>query len=204
MRTPRSHTLPLGSSVASHRSRISFRHRRRYDTGGSIRNPASSTGIVGLKPTHGLLSRDGIIPLALSFDTPGPFARSVYDTAVTLGAMSAIDAADDATKKSEGHIEADYTKYLKKDGLQGARLGLARDFMGQDPDVDWVVEASIASMKKAGATVVDVRLPKWLLEAKGEFYETIRYPEFTAQIADYLRPWGQSIPKPRSAHRPGK
>jgi amidase len=165
------------------------------DTGGSIRNPASTTGIVGLKPTHGLVSRDGIIPLALSFDTAGPFARSVYDTAVTLGVMSAIDPADDATKKSEGHLEADYTKYLKKDGLQGARIGLARDFMGQDPDVDWVVEASVASMKNRGATVVDVRLPKWLLEAKGEFYDAIRYPEFTAQIADYLRTLGPKYPK---------
>ena len=165
------------------------------DTGGSIRNPASATGIVGLKPTHGLISHDGIIPLALSFDTAGPFARSVYDAAVTLGVMSAIDPADDSTKKSEGHLETDYIKYLKKDGLQGARLGLARDFMGQDLDVDWVVEASIASMKNAGATVVEVRLPRWLLEAKGEFYDAIRYPEFAAQIADYLRTLGPKYPK---------
>jgi amidase len=165
------------------------------DTGGSIRNPASTTGIVGLKPTHGLISRDGIIPLALSFDTAGPLSRSVYDTAVSLGLMSAIDPADAATKKSEGHVEADYTKYLKKDGLQGARLGLARDFMGQDPDVDWVVEASIVSLKNAGATIVDVRLPKWLLEAKGEFYDAIRYPEFTAQIADYLKTLDPKYPK---------
>jgi len=165
------------------------------DTGGSIRNPSSTTGIVGLKPTHGLISRHGIIPLALSFDTAGPFARNVYDAAVTLGVMSAIDPADDATKKSEGHLEADYTRYLKKDGLQGARIGLARDFMGQDPDVDWVVEATVASMKNRGATVVDVRFPKWLLEAKGEFYDAIRYPEFTAQIADYLRTLGPKYPK---------
>jgi amidase len=109
--------------------------------------------------------------------------------------MTAIDPADDATKKSEGHLEADYTRYLKKDGLQGARIGLARDFMGQDPDVDWVVEASVASMKNRGATVVDVRFPKWLLEAKGEFYDAIRYPEFTAQIADYLRTLEPKYPK---------
>ncbi len=165
------------------------------DTGGSIRNPASTTGIVGLKPTHGLISRDGIIPLALSFDTAGPFSRSVHDTAIMLGVMSAIDPADDATKKSEGHLETDYTKYLNKDGLQGARLGLARDFMGQDPDVDWVIEASIASMKNQGATVVDVRFPKWLLEAKGEFYDAIRYPEFKAQIAQYLTTLGPQYPK---------
>ena len=89
------------------------------DTGRSIRNPASTTGIVGLKPTHGLISRDGIVPLALSFDTAGPFARSVHDVEVALGVMAAIDPADTATKKSEGHLEADYTRYLKRNGLQG-------------------------------------------------------------------------------------
>ena len=72
------------------------------DTGGSIRGPATSNGIVGLKPTHGLLSRNGIIPLALSFDTGGPMARSVYDVAVALGVMTGVDPADAATKKSEG------------------------------------------------------------------------------------------------------
>ncbi len=165
------------------------------DTGGSIRNPASTTGIVGLKPTHGLISRGGIIPLALTFDTAGPFARSVHDVAVALGVMAAIDPADSATKKSEGHAETDYTQYLNKDGLRGARIGIARDFTGQDPDVDWVVEASIAAMKGAGATVVDVRFPKWLLDAKGDFYDTIRYPEFTAQIAEYLKTLAPKYPK---------
>lgn len=83
------------------------------DTGGSIRGPSTANGIVGLKPTHGLLSRDGIIPLALSFDTGGPMARSVYDVAAALGVMTGVDAADAATEKSEGRFETDYTKYLK-------------------------------------------------------------------------------------------
>jgi len=122
---------------------------------------------VGLKPTHGLISRDGIVPLALSFDTPGPLARNVYDVAVVLRVLAGIDPADAATTKSQGHIETDYTGYLKSDALKGARIGLARDFTGQDADVDWVVEAGVESMRRAGATVVDVRLPKWLLEAKG-------------------------------------
>ena len=102
------------------------------DTGGSIRGPSTANGIVGLKPTHGLLSRDGIIPLALSFDTGGPMARSVADVATVLGLMTGVDPSDAATKKSEGRFETDYTKYLKADALKGARIGIARDFMGAD------------------------------------------------------------------------
>jgi amidase len=165
------------------------------DTGGSIRGPATAAGIVGLKPTHGLISRDGIVPLALTFDTVGPFARNVQDVAVALGIMTGVDAADSATKKSEGRVETDYTKYLRRDALNGARIGVVRDFTGQDPDVDWAVDAGLTAMRGAGATVVDVRLPRWLLEAKGEFYNAIRYPEFTAQIAQYLNTLGPTYPK---------
>jgi len=84
---------------------------------------------------------------------------------------------------------------LKADALSGARIGIARDFTGQDPDVDWAVEAGVAAMRRAGATVVDVRLPKWLLDAKGEFYDAIRYPEFSVQITDYLKTLGPAYPK---------
>lgn len=156
------------------------------DTGGSVRGPSTANGIVGLKPTHGLLSRDGIIPLALSFDVAGPMARHVYDIAVMLNVMTGIDPADPATQKSEGRVEADYTAALDPDALRGARIGIARDFLGQDQQVDWVIEASLEAMRKAGATVVDVRLPQWLIDAKGELYTTIRWREFRAQIPDYL------------------
>ncbi len=165
------------------------------DTGGSIRGPSSSNGIVGLKPTLGLLSRSGIIPLALSFDTGGPMGRNVADVAIALGVMTGVDPADAATKKSEGRFEVDYSKYLRADALKGARIGIARDFLGADPDVDWVVEASLDAMRKAGATIVDVRYPKWLLDAKDEFYNAIRRPEFPVQIADYLATIGPSYPK---------
>ena len=84
--------------------------------------------------------------------------------------MTGVDPADAATKKSEGKFETDYTKDLKADALKGARIGIARDFLGADADVDWVVEAALDAMRKAGATLVDVRYPKWLLDAKGEFY----------------------------------
>ena len=84
------------------------------ETGGSIRGPSTSNGIVGLKPTHGLLSRNGIIPLALTFDTGGPMARSVYDIAAALGVLTGVDPADAATKKSEGKFSTDYTKELDR------------------------------------------------------------------------------------------
>jgi amidase len=165
------------------------------DTGGSIRGPSTANGIVGLKPTHGLLSRSGIIPLSLTFDTGGPMARSVNDVAVALGAMTGIDPADAATQKSEGKFSTDYTKDLKVDALKGARIGIARDFLGADPDVDWVIEASLAAMRNSGATIVDVRFPKWLLDSKLEFYNAIRMPEFAAQIKDYLATIGPEYPK---------
>jgi amidase len=165
------------------------------DTGGSIRGPANSNGVAALKPTHGLLSRDGIIPLALSFDTGGPFARNVADLAVALGVMTGVDSADAATKKSEGKFERDYTKYLNTGALKGARIGMARDFTGADPDVDWVMESSLVAMKKAGATIVDVRLPKWLLDSRTEFYNAVRWPEFPPQIAAYLATLGPKYPK---------
>src|SRR5262245_5998409 len=165
------------------------------DTGGSIRGPATTNGIAALKPTHGLLSRSGIIPLALSFDTGGPMARSVYDVAAALGMMTGIDPTDAATQKSDGKFLSDYTKDLRTDALKGARIVIARDFSGSDPDVDWVMEAAFAAMKKAGATLVDVRYPKWLLDAKEEFYSTMRYPEFVVQIAEYLKGTGPKYPK---------
>ena len=165
------------------------------DTGGSIRGPSTANGIVGLKPTHGLLSRSGIIPLSLSFDTGGPMARSVTDVAIALGVMTGLDAADAATSKSQGRFESDYTKYLKADALTGARIGVARDFLGADPDVDWVVDASLDAMRKAGATIVDVRYPKWLIDVKEDFYAAVRRPEFTVQIAQYLATLGPGYPK---------
>jgi amidase len=190
-RTPLGSSGGTGISVAAGYAVIGIG----TDTGGSIRGPSTATGIVGLKPTHGLISRDGIVPLALTFDTAGPFARNIHDVAVVLGVLTGIDGADGATRKSEGRIETDYTKYLRREALNGARIGLARDFTGQDPDVDWVVEAGVAAMRRSGATVVDVRLPRWLLEAKGEFYNAIRFPEFAAQIAEYLKTLGPGYPK---------
>ncbi|HYE88640.1 MAG TPA: amidase family protein [Vicinamibacterales bacterium] len=165
------------------------------DTGGSVRGPSTANGIAGLKTTMGLVSRDGVIPLALSFDTVGPMARHVYDVAAMLSIIAGVDAADPSTTAGDGRAVADYTQSLRRDALKGARLGVARDFMGQDGDVDWVMEASLDAMRQQGATIVDVRLPRWLLEAKGEYYNAIRYPEFVVQIADYLKTLDAKYPK---------
>jgi amidase len=165
------------------------------DTGGSVRWPASSNGIVGLRPTMGLLSRDGIIPLALSFDTAGPMARNVADVAVALGVLAGTDPADPATRQGEGKASADYTVFLKPDALKGARIGVAREFFGQDNEVDWVMEASLAAMRSAGATIVDIRLPKWLTDSKSEFYNSVRLPEFPVQLEQYLATLKPGYPK---------
>jgi amidase len=165
------------------------------DTAGSVRGPSTANGLVGLKPTHGLLSRDGIVPLALTFDTAGPMARHVEDVALALGILAGLDPNDEATKKGVGKVESDYTRFLDPKALEGARIGIARDFTGQDPEVDWVVEASIEAMRKAGATAVDVRFPAWLLDSREELYHSIRNREFRAQIADYLATLGPGYPK---------
>ena len=165
------------------------------DTGGSIRGPSTSNGIVGLKPTQGLLSRAGIIPLALAFDTGGPMARSVYDIAVSLNLTTGLDPRDDATKRAEGKIATDYTKFLDKGALKGARIGVARDFFGQDPEVDTTMESALAAMRRAGATLIDVHYPEGILRARADIYATIMKSEFKAQIAVYLSTLKPGFPK---------
>jgi amidase len=190
-RTPSGSSGGTGAAIAAAYATVGLG----TDTGGSVRGPSAANGIVGLKPTMGLLSRDGIIPLALSFDTAGPMARSVYDIAVALGIMTGIDSADPATSASRGQFKSDYTQFLDPNALNGARIGIARDFMKSDEEVDWIVEAALESMRDAGAEVVDVELPDWLLDERGEFYRAIRYREFRAQIADYLATTKSDFPK---------
>jgi amidase len=166
------------------------------DTGGSIRGPSSANGIVGLKPTHGLLSRDGIVPLGLSFDTGGPMARSVSDIAISLGAMTGIDPADDATLKSFGKYDVDYTKYLKTGALKGARIGVARDFLGKDAGTDKVIESAIATLKSLGAEVIDpIKYPDYLLQYRQGIYNLVVSAEFKADIAKYLATTKPGYPK---------
>ncbi|MCI4569257.1 amidase [Lysobacter sp. CFH 32150] len=128
------------------------------ETDGSIICPASVAGLVGLKPTVGLVSRDGIIPISSSQDTAGPMTRSVADAAVLLAAIAGRDDADAVTSSSVGRAVFDYPMHLKADGLKGARIGVLRKSMGFHPDVDAAMEKAIVAMKAAGATVVDAEI----------------------------------------------
>lgn len=165
------------------------------DTGGSVRGPSSVNGIVGLKLTHGLLSRDGIIPLALTFDTGGPMARSVYDIALALNVMTGVDPADPATQKSAGKFSRDYTNSLRIGALKGARIGVARDFTGKNAEVDRVFNEAVATLGKLGATLVDVKYPAYMLEGRMDISSLVMASEFKAQIADYLATTAPKYPK---------
>jgi len=166
------------------------------DTGGSVRGPSSVNGLVGLKPTNGLLSRDGIIPLSLTFDTGGPMARSVSDLAVALGTMTGVDPADPLTRTSAGLSETDYTKFLKTGALKGARIGVAREFMGRNAETDQIMERALATLRKLGAVIVDpVQYPQYLLDARQSVLNTVMNADFRAQIEDYLKTTGPDYPK---------
>ncbi len=166
------------------------------DTGGSIRGPSSANGIAGLKPTRGLMSRDGVIPLGLSYDTAGPMARTIYDVAAMLGPMTGIDSADPATLPSGGHYHRDYTQFLKKGALEGARIGVARDFTTQDPEVERIINESIKTLESLGAVIIDnVRYPEILLKSRQEIYNTIVRAEFKADLTTYLKTTKAGFPK---------
>jgi len=128
------------------------------DTAGSVRGPASVCGIVGIKPTMGLVSREGIIPASLSFDVAGVLARSVTGAAVMLEVIAGPDPADPATDASEGK-SFHFREALKKEALKGSRLGVVRTFSGANPDVDAVFSKSLAVMKERGAELIEVELP---------------------------------------------
>src|SRR5262249_30390606 len=155
------------------------------ETDGSIVYPATANGIVGIKPTVGLVSRSGIVPIAHSQDTAGPMARTVTDAAILLGAITGIDPIDPATRESEGKSFADYTRFLDANGLSGARIGVARKYFGFSDEVDRLMAAAIEEMKRAGAVIID---PINLAESKvyeDSELEVLLY-EFKDNLNEYL------------------
>jgi len=126
------------------------------ETNGSIVCPSNNNGIVGIKPTVGLISRSGIIPISFTQDTPGPMARTVTDAVVCLGALTGVDVADSKTLQSTGHYQADYSRFLLKDGLKGKRIGLVKSAMGFHHRVDILMNKSVAWMKSQGAEVIEL------------------------------------------------
>jgi amidase len=163
------------------------------ETDGSVVCPSSANGLAGLKPTVGLASRSGIIPISHTQDTPGPMARTVRDVAILLGAMAGADPEDRATADSRGHLQPDYTKFLDPNGLKGARLGIVRKYFGFNDAVDELMNKIIDEMKHAGAEIVDpAEIPSF-----GKFDEselTVFYYELKADLAAYLARLGDTAP----------
>ncbi len=166
------------------------------ETGGSIMCPSSINGLVGIKPTVGLWSRSGIIPISHSQDTAGPMTRTLRDGAVLLGAITGVDPRDEATAASEGNAHTDYTQFLDSDGLRGARIGVARNFPGFDERVLAVFDQAVEDLKAAGAEVVDpANIPSmdnahWYSELPTR---VLNY-EFKANINKYFESLGPNAP----------
>jgi len=155
------------------------------ETDGSILSPASFNGVVGIKPTLGLISRSGIIPIAHSQDTAGPMARSVADAAVLLTVLSSIDPTDPSTLIPIPAGPIDFTQALVPNGLKGARIGVARQFFGQHPRVDALMEAALRTLRDHGAVLIDpVTLPTQRQFGRTEF--TVLLYEFKADLNRYL------------------
>jgi amidase len=155
------------------------------ETDGSIVCPASVNGIVGIKPTVGLWSRSGIIPISHTQDTAGPMARTVTDAVILLGPLTGVDAADKATAGSTGKFHKDYTQFLDPNGLKGKRIGVEKSFLKGHEGVDPLVQKALDLLKKQGATVVEVELVKEMEAIGDSEYEVLQY-EFKDGLNRYL------------------
>jgi amidase len=161
------------------------------ETDGSIVSPASICGLVGIKPTLGLVSRSGIVPIAHSQDTAGPMARSVADAALMLAAMAGSDPSDPASAGAASQA-TDYASALRGDSLQGKRLGVARNFFGQNPEVDAEIALALKVLEAQGAQLVDVEVPN---VGKYDNTETeVLLYEFKADLAAYLKEYAPGAP----------
>jgi amidase len=164
------------------------------ETDGSIVSPASINGIVGIKPTLGLVSRTGVIPLSHSQDTAGPMARTVRDAAILLGVLAGVDPADAATAAAGSHVAPDYTAFLDPDGLRGARLGVPRTrFFGYSPHTDRVAEAALDALKRLGAVLVDpAELPN--ADKFGDAENEVLLHDFKTDINAFFAQLGPGAP----------
>jgi amidase len=163
------------------------------ETDGSIVCPSSSNGLAGIKPTVGLVSRSGIIPISHSQDGAGPMCRTVRDAAILLGALTGVDPEDTATAASAGKSQTDYAQYCDRNGLKGARIGVARKYFGFSDTVDALMEQALAAMKQQGATLVDPAD----IETFGKFDDSellVFMYELKADLNAYLARLGPAAP----------
>ena len=163
------------------------------ETDGSVVCPSATNGLAGIKPTVGLVSRAGIIPISHSQDTAGPMCRTLRDAAILLGALTGVDPEDSYTSDSQGKSSTDYTKFLDANGLKGARIGVARKYFGFSDAVDGVMAEAINVMKKQGATIVDPAD----IETFGKFDDSeflVFLYELKADIGKYLARLGPASP----------
>jgi amidase len=163
------------------------------ETDGSIVCPSSSNGLAGIKPTVGLVSRGGIIPISHSQDGAGPMCRTIRDAAILLGALTGVDPRDSATAGSQGKSFTDYSQFCDPNGLKGARIGVARKYFGFSEAVDALMEQSLDAMKKQGATLVDPAD----IETLGKFDESellVFMYELKADLNSYLAGLGPNAP----------
>lgn len=183
-RNPCGSSSGTGSAIAASLAAVGIG----TETDGSIICPSSVNGLVGLKPTVGLVSRSGIIPISVSQDTAGPMTRTVTDAAMLLTAVAGVDAADPHGKEAEGKVAADYTTFLKPDALKGKRFGLLRQAMGYHPDVDASTIKVVEAIKAASGEVVDVKVPTYNAWNDAEF-DVLLY-EFKDGLNAYLKKAG--------------
>lgn len=162
------------------------------ETDGSIVCPSHINGIVGLKPTVGLLSRAGIVPISFTQDTPGPMGRTVRDVALCLGALVGVDSTDEKTLASRGHFYKDYTQFLKKDGLKGKRIGLYKAPYGTNYKVDTLMNLAVDFLKSQGVKIIEIKEISGASVGQNEF-EVLLY-EFKYGVNNYLRSLGPKAP----------
>ncbi|MGI6358148.1 MAG: amidase family protein [Bacillota bacterium] len=162
------------------------------ETSGSILSPASSNSVVGIKPTVGLISRRGIIPIAHSQDTAGPIARTVKDAAILLGALAGEDELDPATMHNQGRYPQDYRPFLNTEGLQGTRIGIPRGFYERlDDERLQLIDQAIADLLTAGAEIVD---PVEMPAAQGAWQSKVLLHEFKVNLNAYLGRLSPQVP----------
>ena len=181
-RTPCGSSSGSGAAIAANLAAIAVG----TETDGSIVCPSSANSLVGIKPTVGLVSRSGIVPISHSQDTAGPMTRTVADAAALLSVLAGVDARDSATAASRAHAQADYTRFLDPNGLRGARIGVAREkLFGYDQHTDRVVNAAIQELRRLGAVIVDPANIPHVGEYDGDEFSVLLY-EFKTDLNAYL------------------